>query len=57
MKTVTPEEWAAILAKAKQKKAQEGNVDHVAALIVKEVASFKERRGVRRRELIGPIRF
>jgi hypothetical protein len=52
MKTVSPEEWAAILAKAKEKKTQEGNVDPTVALIVKEVASSQ---GTKRRRKVGAI--
>jgi hypothetical protein len=53
MKTVSPEEWAAILAKAKEKKTQEGNVDPTVALIVKEVASSQ---GTKRRRNVGANR-
>jgi hypothetical protein len=48
--TVSPEEWAAILAKAKQKKAQEGNVNPTAALVVKEVASSQ---GMKRHKILS----
>jgi hypothetical protein len=50
MRTVSPEEWAAILAKAKQKKAQEGNVNPTAALVVKEVASSQ---GMKRHKILS----
>jgi hypothetical protein len=53
MRTVTPEEWAAILAKAKQKKAQEGNIDPTAAIIVKEAASSQ---GTKRRRKVATNR-
>jgi hypothetical protein len=46
MRTISPEEWAAILAKAKQKKAQEEGADPTAALIVKDTPSSQ---GVKRR--------
>jgi hypothetical protein len=46
MRTVSPEEWATILARAKQKKAQEGNVDSTVALVAKDAAPSQ---GVKRR--------
>jgi hypothetical protein len=36
MRTVTPDEWAAILARAKEKKGQEGAVDSSAALKIRD---------------------
>jgi hypothetical protein len=56
MRTVSPEEWAAILAKAKQKKAQEGNVDPTAPLIVKEVASSKGTKRLRKAGTTRPAK-
>jgi hypothetical protein len=53
MRTVSPEEWAAILARAKQKKTQEGNADSTAALVVKDATSSQ---GVKRRRKAGTTR-
>jgi hypothetical protein len=53
MRTVSPEEWAAILAKAKQKKAQEEGADPNAALVVQDIASCK---GVKRHRKMGITR-
>jgi hypothetical protein len=53
MRTIYPEEWAGILAKAKQKKVQEGIVGPTNALIVKEVASSQ---GTKRRRKAGTNR-
>jgi hypothetical protein len=50
MRTVSPEEWVAILARAKQKKAQEDGMDPTAALIVQDTTSSK---GVKRRRKAG----
>jgi hypothetical protein len=50
MRTVSPEEWVAILARAKQKKAQEEGADPTAALIVQDTTSSK---GVKRRRKAG----
>jgi hypothetical protein len=50
MRTVSPEEWVAILARAKQKKAQEEGMDPTAALIVQDTTSSK---GVKRRRKAG----
>jgi hypothetical protein len=53
MRTMSPEEWAAILSKAKQKKTQEGGEDPTAALIVQDAASSK---GAKRRRKMGATR-
>jgi hypothetical protein len=53
MRTVSPEEWAAILSKAKQRKAQEGGENPTAALIVQDATSSK---GVKRRRKMGATR-
>jgi hypothetical protein len=50
MRTVSPEEWAAILDKAKQKKAQEEVADPTTALVVQDTTSSK---GVKRRRKMG----
>jgi hypothetical protein len=53
MRTVSPEEWAAILSKAKQKKTQEWGENPNAALIVQDAASSKR---VKRRRKMGATR-
>ncbi|WJX52576.1 hypothetical protein P8452_38675 [Trifolium repens] len=50
MRTMSPEEWAAILSRAKQKKTQEGGEDPTAALVVQDAASSK---GTKRRRKMG----
>jgi hypothetical protein len=50
MRTVSPEEWASILAKAKQKKAQEGGENPTGALVVQDATSSK---GLKRRRKMG----
>jgi hypothetical protein len=45
MRTISPDEWAAILARAKEKKGQEGAVDSSAALKARDSNPPKGRRG------------
>jgi hypothetical protein len=53
MRTVSPKEWAAVLARAKQKKTQEEGADPTAALVVQDATSSK---GVKRRRKMGTTR-
>jgi hypothetical protein len=48
MRTASPEEWAAILARAKEKKGQEGAVDSSVALKVRDLNPPKGTKRKRR---------
>jgi hypothetical protein len=50
MRTLSPEEWASILAKAKQKKTQEDCADPTIAPVVQDTTSSKR---VKRRRKMG----
>jgi hypothetical protein len=45
MRTISPDEWAAILTRAKEKKAQEATVDPSAVLKVRDSNPPKGRKG------------
>jgi hypothetical protein len=56
MRTVSPDEWAAILTRAKEKKEQEANVDPSAALKIRDSNLPKGTKRKRRTPVIKPVK-